>query len=201
MSLAGALNIYYRTPAWLTRPNTQSTSALPRREAASRHGIPFVKRWGMTHPRSNTKSASRRRTNHAATPSRAGAGCKEPDDTLIIPVVEEQLSVGKAQHKTAQVRVRVVPQERIESVDVPLVQEEVDVRRVAVNRVVDAATPVRQEGDVTIVPIFEETLVVEKKLVLREEIHIRRRQSTRRETRKVTVRREEVEIIRSGQSS
>lgn len=37
------------------------------------------------------------------------------------------------------------------------------------------APEIRTEGDVTIVPVLEEVLVVEKRLVLKEELHIRRR--------------------------
>lgn len=36
------------------------------------------------------------------------------------------------------------------------------------------APQVRIEGDVTIVPVMEEVLVIEKRLMLVEEIHIRR---------------------------
>jgi stress response protein YsnF len=152
----------------------------------------------MTPTRSKTKQSSpRRRAPRRATPSRSTVTRKDPNGGLIVPIAEERVHVSKTQRKMAQVRVRVVPQERIETVDVPLICEKFDVRRVPVNRVVGAATPVRQEGDVTIVPVFEETLVIEKKLVLREEIHIRRRETTRREARKVPVRAETVEIIRS----
>jgi stress response protein YsnF len=41
--------------------------------------------------------------------------------------------------------------------------------------VVETAPAIRTEGDVTILPIVEEVLVVEKRLVLKEELHIRRR--------------------------
>ena len=39
----------------------------------------------------------------------------------------------------------------------------------------ESAPQIRTEGDVTIVPVLEEVLVVEKRLVLKEELHIRRR--------------------------
>jgi len=44
--------------------------------------------------------------------------------------------------------------------------------------VVETAPEIRTEGDVTIVPVLEEVLVVEKRLVLKEELHIRRRIET-----------------------
>jgi len=56
-----------------------------------------------------------------------------------------------------------------------LAEDRVEVTRVPLNREVNAAPPVRTEGEVTIVPVMEEVLVVEKRLVLKEELHIRRR--------------------------
>lgn len=73
--------------------------------------------------------------------------------------------------------------------------EEVEIERVPVNRIVEAPTPWRRDGDITIVPVFEEILVVEKKLLLKEEVRIRRRNVSHQETRQVPVRREKVEIV------
>ena len=54
-------------------------------------------------------------------------------------------------------------------------RETVDVTRVPIDRIVETAPEIRTEGDVTIVPVLEEVLVVEKRLVVKEELHIRRR--------------------------
>ena len=43
--------------------------------------------------------------------------------------------------------------------------------RVPVGRFVDAAPPVRHEADVTILPVTEEIVVTERRLILKEEIH------------------------------
>ena len=48
------------------------------------------------------------------------------------------------------------------------------VERVPVDQFVDEAPQVRTEGDVTIIPVLEERYVLEKRLVLVEELHIRR---------------------------
>lgn len=66
-----------------------------------------------------------------------------------------------------------------------LFAEEADVRRVPVNRIVSEAPQTRQEGEVTIVPIVEEVLVVEKRLLLKEEIHIVRKRAPVREPRRI----------------
>ena len=59
-----------------------------------------------------------------------------------------------------------------------LASESVEVSRVSVGREVDRVPEIRTEDGVTIVPVVEEILVVEKRLVLKEELHIRRRVET-----------------------
>lgn len=118
------------------------------------------------------------------------------DDALVVPVVAESAVVSRERREAARVRVR----KRVSTHDVPvdlaLTRERVEVSRVPVNREVAAPPPVRQEGDTTIVPVLEERLVVEKRLVLREEVHIRRIASTRNAHERVPVRAEEVEVER-----
>lgn len=90
--------------------------------------------------------------------------------------------------ETARVDTRTVPAGRVrvetrtdvseEIVRANLTGDVVDVVRVPVDRVVSEAPAVRVEGDETIVPILEEILVVEKRLLLKEEIRIRRRTET-----------------------
>ena len=45
--------------------------------------------------------------------------------------------------------------------------------RVPIDREVDAVPSIRTEGDVTIIPVVEERIVVRCQLVLREEVHVR----------------------------
>lgn len=136
---------------------------------------------------------ARRTPTRKRTPPRQAA-----DDQLAIPVVQETLEIGKVSQETGRLRVRIAPKTRVERIQMPLMTEHVEVRRVPINRVVDAPTPVRQEGDLTIIPVFEEVLTVEKKLVLKEEVHIKRQRTTKRETRQVPVRSEEVKIARTS---
>ena len=70
----------------------------------------------------------------------------------------------------------------------------VDVVRVPIDRVVERAPEVRTEGDVTIVPVLEEVMFVEKKLVLKEELHIRRRTETETVDVPITLRRQRVVV-------
>jgi uncharacterized protein (TIGR02271 family) len=126
-----------------------------------------------------------------------GAGATREGETLVVPVAEETLSVQKRAVPTGVVRVHKTVREREEVVDEPLMRELVDVERVVVNRVVEAAPEVRREGDVLIIPVLEEVLVVEKRLMLKEEIRITLQKGEFREPQTVTLRSEEISIERS----
>jgi uncharacterized protein (TIGR02271 family) len=127
-----------------------------------------------------------------ATRDSAAAG-----EDAVIPVLAEELAVGKRRVETeAGVRVSKTVETREQVVDVPLVKEDVDVQRVAINAPIDAPPAVRYEGDVMVIPIIEEVVVVEKRLMLKEEIRITRRQSELREPQRVTLRREHAEVGR-----
>ncbi len=114
----------------------------------------------------------------------------------IIPVIEEQLVVEKRIVETGRLVVSKTVLEEEETVDVPLLQEAFGVERVTVNRYVDVAPAVRYEGDTTIFPVMKEVLVTEKRLMLVEEIHVTKRQTTVNDPQRVTLRREEVTIQR-----
>jgi len=83
-------------------------------------------------------------------------------------------------------------------VDLPLLKEHVDIRRVTVGRDIDDFPAIRYEGETTIIPVVEEVLVVERRLRLKEEIHITRRREREQHQQNVTLRREEVELERLG---
>ena len=77
-------------------------------------------------------------------------------------------------------------------------RDNVSVERVPVNRAVDAAPEARWEGDTLIVPVVEEEIVVSRRLVLREEIRIMRRQDERTVSGTEPLRRQVVDIERIG---
>jgi len=74
------------------------------------------------------------------------------------------------------------------------------VKRVVINRPVDGPLPIRREGDTLIMPVVEEVAVVEKQLVLKEEIHVTRRRQTEHHEQSVTLRREHADISRTDPS-
>lgn len=113
-----------------------------------------------------------------------------------IPVLEERLNIGIRQVETGTVQLhkKVISEEVTH--DVLVTQEEVEVERVAINQYVEAAPATRYENDVTIIPVVKEVLVVQKKLMLVEELHITKKQVISTTTVKETLRKEEVEINR-----
>jgi len=116
--------------------------------------------------------------------------------TETVPLAEEMVSVSRDEIVTGRVRVQTRTLSESHLVEAELSEEHVEVTRVPVDRVVDAAPSIRTEGDVTIVPVLEEVAVVETRLVLREELHIRRRTEQRTVTVPVTLRRQTAEIER-----
>jgi len=119
-------------------------------------------------------------------------------ETVTIPVIAEELDVTKRTVETGRVRITKRVREREETVSEPLLREQVRVERVPVNRVVDGPVAVRYEGDTMIVPLMEEVLVVEKRLVLKEELRIRKHSFEVREPQQVVLRSEEATVERIG---
>ena len=123
---------------------------------------------------------------------------EDPTETqpMVVPVLMEELEVQKRVVETGTVRLTKVVHERETLVDAPLFREEVAVTHVPIQRVVDAPVPVREEHGTLIVSVLEEVLVVEKRLMLKEEIHIRTHRVETRQPQQVTLRREEVGVER-----
>jgi uncharacterized protein (TIGR02271 family) len=121
---------------------------------------------------------------------------KEAEEVAAIPLVEERLEIGKRQVESGRVKVRVAVDAREEMVPAELRHDEVEIRRVPRNVAVTELPGVRLEGDTTIIPVVEEQLVVEKRLVLVEEIHVVRRTKTAVQEIPVTLRSERAEIER-----
>jgi len=122
----------------------------------------------------------------------------EEQEVAAIPLVEERVSVTKREVETGRFRIQVSVNERQEQVPVELSYDEVEIERVAVNKAVTQMPSVRLEGSTTVIPVVEEVVVVEKRLVVVEEIHVRRK--TARETKQipVTIRSEQASIEGNG---
>lgn len=110
----------------------------------------------------------------------------------VIPVLEERAVIATRPVETDRLVVRTRVETREETVERLLRSDEVVVERVPVGRVVETAPEVREQDGVLIVPVIEEELVLRTRLVLKEEVHIRRTEGTRPVRRDVQLRREVV---------
>jgi stress response protein YsnF len=118
------------------------------------------------------------------------------EQRFVIPLVEERASTGKREVETGRVRVHTRVDERIEVIRQELARDEVEIERVPMNRHIDEMPKIREEKGVTIVPVVEEVLVIEKKLMLVEEIRMSRKRSYETYERPVTLRSQRAEVER-----
>ena len=118
----------------------------------------------------------------------------EKQEVAAIPLVEERITVGKQSVESGRIRVRVEVDRREEKVAQDLVHDEVDIERVPKNIPLTEIPSVRLEGNTTIIPVVEEVLVVEKQLVLVEEIHLHKRSVSQTTDVPVTIRSERAVI-------
>src|SRR5882672_10114563 len=101
----------------------------------------------------------------------------EPE-RMVLPLQTETLTTSRNQIAGSIVRVATVTREQEHFVDEALLHEHVEIERVPVGRQVDAIPPVREEGDTTVLPVMEEVVVIERRLILKEEIRVMRVRST-----------------------
>jgi uncharacterized protein (TIGR02271 family) len=119
----------------------------------------------------------------------------EPGE-VVLPLLGEEVEVSKQRIETGRVQVARVTREREQLIDEVLAREAVEIERTAIGRPVEAMPAVREEGDTIVVPIVEEVLVVERRLMLKEEVRIRRVRSTQRHQERVTLRHQEAVVTR-----
>lgn len=113
-----------------------------------------------------------------------------------IPLAEERLVVRKEEVETGRVRVRTLVDEQETIVREMLTHASVEVERVPIDEVVEEIPPVREEDGVTIIPVVREVLVVQKQLILTEEVRVRRTTRTEEHAEPVLLRTQRAEIER-----
>jgi stress response protein YsnF len=126
-----------------------------------------------------------------------------PDGRIVLPVIAEEVHGGVRQVDTGSgVRLHKTVTEQPCQIDQALLRDAIEVKRVPVDRVValSEAPAARQEGDTFIVPVLEEILVVEKRLRIKEEVHITRTARQEQYADTVVLRTEHVEVERFGNS-
>lgn len=119
----------------------------------------------------------------------------------VIPVVVEEARIAKRQIETGRVRIQKNVQTAEEWVDVPLLRDRVHVERVPVERFLEQPVTAHYQGDTLVIPVMEEVVVVEKRLLLREEIHVTTRREEVQHQEAVTLQREQVSITRKQAGS
>ncbi|MDQ2711439.1 MAG: YsnF/AvaK domain-containing protein [Acidobacteriota bacterium] len=120
----------------------------------------------------------------------------EGESEIVVPLHFEEASVSKRSVETGRVRVSTTTHHNEQLIEEILAQEEVSVERKAVGKSIDAMPAVREEGDMIIVPVVEEVLVVERRLMLKEEIYIKRVRGTKRFQERVVLRKQEAVVER-----
>lgn len=113
----------------------------------------------------------------------------------VIPVTQEELEVSRRKVETGSaVRVRKRVDEAVVDVDETVTIEHVETQRVPIGRPLAEPVGVRQEGDVTVIPVMEERLV--RQWVLVEEIRITRRREQVPARQGVVLKRDRVVVER-----
>ena len=130
------------------------------------------------------------------TTNQSAAERTEDQEQTRIPLLAEEISVSKKQIVTGQVKISTVTRQHEELVEALLEHDNVEIERTTVGREVDQAPMVREEGDTLIIPIVEEVVVVERRLVLKEEVRVRRKRETQPYQQRVVVRKQEAVITR-----
>jgi len=117
-------------------------------------------------------------------------------DELVIPIIEESADIRIERVPTGRVRIQKTVETRQEQVQETLYDEQVKIERHPVNREVEAPVAVRYDGDTMIISVIEETLVVQKRYVVKEEIHVTTLQVAHHDPQTFTLRRENVFVER-----
>jgi uncharacterized protein (TIGR02271 family) len=125
---------------------------------------------------------------------------RQPED-LRIPLHAEEVSVSRREIKMANVQIALVTGTREQPIDEELTHVRVEIERVPIGRTVEVAPPIRHEEDITIIPVVEEVVVVERRLVLKEEIRVWRVSTKERHQETVVLRQQEAVVTRERPDS
>lgn len=149
------------------------------------------------------EAPNRREVRLRVTRDQAREATTLPDNTLLaadygdelrIPLAEERLVPIKRQVDLGELRIHKHVERHEEAVRQPVTRDDLQVERVPVGRQLDQPLEPWVDGDWLVIPIMEEVLVAEKRLMLTEEVRIRKRQLTEEQEVHETVRRERVEL-------
>ncbi|AOB33922.1 hypothetical protein AKI39_21415 [Bordetella sp. H567] len=129
-------------------------------------------------------------------PDRRDAAPLPATGEVKVAAIREDLEVSLREAETGAVRVRKVVHEDVHQVPLTALTGKASVVRVPMDLQVDSEFPVRQEGETTVIPVFEYRVVAERRLFLVEEIRVTKEVVRTTRTEEVVTRREEVVVER-----
>ena len=121
-------------------------------------------------------------------------GVDSGDAEQVLELREEELVVNKELRDRGEVVVRTIVDEVPGRLEADALREEVEIEHEPAGEAVNERRQPWQEGDTLVVPIYEEQLVVVKRLVMKERIRIRRVATTERRLFEDVLRRERLII-------
>ncbi len=131
------------------------------------------------------------RSGSATSESFAAAG-----GAVTIPLVAEQVQVGKQTVTTGKVRIHRDVETFQETVGLALTRTGWEVERRPVGQLMAEKPEVRQEGDVMIFPLVEERLVARREYFLIEEVQVRQVATTTERTATLDLKRDVLTVDR-----
>ncbi len=129
----------------------------------------------------------------------AVAPVRDVAESQVIPLIAEEIQVGKKQVETGRVHVRRETEEHVQTVTVPLTDVRWEVEHVPIDQVIAAQPEIRHVGETIIFPMVEERMVVRRELWLREEVHVRKVSSTVEKSAEFPVKRDVLVESRTGE--
>jgi stress response protein YsnF len=116
--------------------------------------------------------------------------------TIVIPLHVERAFAEKQRRVTGRIAVSRISRQHVQLVEQTLASESVRIERVPRGERIDHIPPVREEGDTIIIPVVEEVLAIERRLILKEEVRVRRVRTLKQHRERVQLRKQELVISR-----
>ncbi len=139
-------------------------------------------------------NVSRQHVPRASAAITATQRLRTSDEPMHIQVSEEQVVVDTRVVERGHLHIQKKVDEFLDERVVRLHHHETYIERVPRNEIVDAPIEPYMDGDVYVVPVLEEEIIIQRRLRLKEELRIHRTITTRDETIQTPFRRERLVI-------
>ncbi len=145
-------------------------------------------------------AATQNRADTTAATTGATAKSVTGQDTVEVPLTEEQLKVGKRTVDAGQVRLRKIVRTEVVNQPVEVRREDVVVERVPAGEVRSGAATSDFKEEVIDVPLTREEAVVAKEAHVTGAVRLNKTAATETQQVSETVRKEDVEVLRDGKT-